>query len=253
MKNFIVLLTAGVAVYLLSGVFLYLKQRSYMYFPVRYPPGDEAQLAVARDGQTIYATIVNPGKDRAIIYFGGNAEVVDYSAPLFARLFPEQTVYLVKYRGYGHSTGAPTENGIYGDALAVFDRLREGHSASALIGRSLGSAVAIYVASRRRVSQLALVSPFDSARRLAQRFYPLYPIRLLLKDTHDSLARASAVTADTLVLAGELDAIVPRAHTDRLAAALTSARVRYEILPQLGHNGWSRRADYHRLLSEFLN
>ena len=120
---------------------------------------------------------LNPGKSGALLYFGGNAERLDASRDEFARLFPDRTVYLLSYRGYGASEGQPGEAALFGDALALYDAARARHPRRryAVIGRSLGSGVASYLASQRPVERLALVTPFDSLAEVAQAHYPVVP------------------------------------------------------------------------------
>ena len=92
------------------------------------------------------------------------------------------------YRGYGFSTGVSTEATLYRDALKLYDSVKSKHTRISLGGRSLGTAVATYVAAYREVSKLALITPFDSIVNVAQGKYPVYPVHLLLHDTFDSKA-----------------------------------------------------------------
>ena len=249
----VTLLLSAVGIYGFFSAYLYLNQRSFIYIPVAYEPGDLEQLAINSPDATTYATVLNPGNPQAIIYFGGNAEIVDYSADMFSLVFPKHTVYLAKYRGYGHSQGRPTEPGIYADALAVFDAVKPQHQTISIIGRSLGAAVATWVATHRDIDRLILVAPFDSVLAIARSMYPLFPVKLLLKDKHDSLSRAGRISVDTLVIAGEQDRIIPRKHTDALVQGFTGANIHYEVFPDMGHNGWSQNSDYYRVLGEFMN
>ena len=86
--------------------------------------------------------VLNPGSDQAVLYFGGNADSMALNAPELSFVLPELTIYLVNYRGYGGSGGAPTEAGLYSDALFLFDELSQRHVATYVVGRSLGSGVA---------------------------------------------------------------------------------------------------------------
>ena len=249
----VTLLLSAVGIYILCAAYLYLNQRSFIYIPLAYGPGELEQLTIKGAEATTYATVLNPGNPEAIIYFGGNAEIVDYSAETFSLLFPQHTVYLVKYRGYGHSEGKPTESDLYADALAVYDAVKPGHQSVSVIGRSLGGAVATWLAIHRDISRLVLVTPFDSALAVAQDMYPIFPVKLLLKDKHDSLSRAGQIKVDTLVIAGAQDQITPLKHAEALARGFAGNKLRYEIFPAMGHNGWSQNSDYYRLLGEFLN
>ena len=248
----VVLVFSAILIYLGIGMLLYFKQRSFIYFPVRDASSGYEQMVVQNQEASISVTHINSNSTKAILYFGGNAENVDFSVPGFSGLFPEYAVYFVKYRGYGASTGRPTEAGIYSDALLVYDTLLKNHDSISVIGRSLGSGVATYLAANRKVNKLVLVTPFDSISSLAQKRYPLYPVSWLLKDKFDSLSRAKSINAQTLVVAAENDRIVPRQHTDIFVDALDPALTTYQIIPGRGHNDLSDSNAYHVSLRSFL-
>src|SRR5690606_28414209 len=105
------------------------------------------------------------------------------------------------------------------DALALFDHVRESHATVSLVGRSLGSAVAVHVASQREVSRLVLITPFDSFVSVGRAHFPLFPIRWLLRERHDAASRAGLVRAPVLALIAAEDEIIPRASAEALVAA----------------------------------
>src|SRR5690606_550076 len=203
------------------------------------------------EGQSIRVTVVNRGQARALIYFGGNAEDVDYNVEPFAEIFPAYTVYLVKYRGYGGSSGKPSEQAFYADALHIADTLAQKHSAISVIGRSLGSAVATYLAANRPVDKLVLVTPFDSAMSVAKSMWPLYPVALLLKEEYNSLARVGQIQAETLLIAAEADEVIDMALSKRLADAFGS-QASFYVVAGAGHNDLSLFPEYHQLLKQFF-
>jgi len=196
--------------------------------------------------------MINPGKKNAILYFGGNAEAVAYNASMFRELFKNYTVYLTEYRGYGNSSGAPTEQGLYADALSWYDKLASQYEQISVIGRSLGAGVAIYLTDSRKVQRLVLVTPFDSATNMARHYYPLFPVSILLKDKYDSLNRAKRIKIPTLVIAGEHDEIVPRARTQSLIDVLPKDQTRTVIIKRVGHNDLSSSSTYAAELSQFI-
>lgn len=248
------LLKITVLAYLGMGIYLYLAQRSFMYFPVaENPAGDGAFQLVTDDGESLKIWVVGEGKGSAVIYFGGNAEDVYGNAEGFRSALPEHTVYLVNYRGYGGSSGSPTEAGLFADALDIYDTLRDQHQHIAVIGRSLGSGVAIYLASKRNVDHLVLATPHDSALAIAQRMYPVYPLSLLLKDKYKSIDYAPGVQAPTLIVLAEYDRIIPRKHSSRLAAAFAPGLVQQVIIGGAGHNGLSGHQQYWGAFRRFLN
>ena len=168
---------------------LYFKQRDLVYYPAATAVvATDTDFSLSRGEVTLRGWKLNPGQAGALIYFGGNAERLDSSREEFGRLFPDRTVYLLSYRGYGASEGKPTEPALLGDALALYDTVRTQHPQGniAVIGRSLGSGVASYVASQRPVEKLALVTPFDSLAEVAQAHYRWLPVRWLLSDAYPS-------------------------------------------------------------------
>ena len=149
-------ISIAVLAYVGFCAFMYASQRNAIYFPtpeVHIP--DVIDMRLESDGETLkvwrLAHADGPG---AIIYFGGNAEDVSGNIPGFRKIFPQHNVYLVNYRGYGGSTGSPSETAFYRDALAVFDEIRPRYTDISVIGRSLGSGVATYLATVREIDRL---------------------------------------------------------------------------------------------------
>ncbi len=232
---------------------LYLIQRSFIYYPTPPSRNPIAQdLRIPSGGETLQVWQLNPGQTRGIIYFGGNAEDVAGNTPDFLYAFPEFTVYLVNYRGYGASTGVPTEAALFSDAEAVFDRIKPKHGTVHVIGRSLGSGVAVHLADVREVDRLALVTPYDSITSVAAGAMPLFPVRWLLKDRFDSAGRANRLGNPTLVLMAEHDRVIPRPHSERLVAALPPAIVSAEVISGTDHNTIGAVASYWQSLQSFL-
>lgn len=235
--------------YLGFGVFLYAMQRSMLYFPTPEVSHQYPVEEVDTD-ETIKVITVNERHPRGVIYFGGNGEAVAFSAPEFEAFLPDATTYLVNYRGYGGSTGRPMETSFYRDALAVFDQVASRHNRIVVIGRSLGSSVATFLATKRRVDALVLVTPFDSVVSVAQSRFPIYPAKLILKDQFDSTLRASELDVPTLVLVAEHDRVIPRKHTDRFVSLLADPEV--HVLPETDHNDISHHEDYYRLMVKLV-
>jgi pimeloyl-ACP methyl ester carboxylesterase len=115
------------------------------------------------------------GGPKALIYFGGNAEDVSRSLPGLSQAFPDYALYLLHYRSYGGSSGTPSEEAIQRDATALFDRAHAEHPQTVVIGRSLGSGVAVRLASQRPASRLILITPYDSFQEIAASHYPALP------------------------------------------------------------------------------
>lgn len=233
--------------------FVFATQRSQIYLPVRESVHAGARfIALDTGGARLRVwTEARPGA-KALVYFGGNAEDVALNLPVFRAAFPDRSLYLVNYRGYGGSSGRPSESGILADALAVFDHVRARHAEVAVIGRSLGSAVAVHVASVRAVERLALVTPFDSLVEVARAHFPWLPVRLLMLDRYESARSAPAIRVPVLVVIAGGDEIIPRARSEALVAALGGADVRIVELAAAGHNDLDLDPQYADALREFL-
>ena len=242
---------SGMLIYFGLGLYLYIQQRSLIYFPVASIQSGLVEKIFENDGHSIKVSVLNNGQEKAIVYFGGNAEDVDYNAKEFSNLFSEYTVYLVKYRGYGGSTGTPSEEAIYSDAIYIHDAIAQSHGEVSIIGRSLGSAVATYVASKREIDKLVLITPFDSIQNVAQSRFPIYPMGILLKDKHDSYSRAKDIDAETLIIAAENDRIIEMPHTKRLREGFTT-EVFFHVIEGADHNDVSGDPRYSDLLNDFM-
>ena len=238
--------------YLAFGALLFSYQRDFLYSPAPAIAHKYTEIDFSNEGETLKMVVLNRGKSSAILYFGGNSESVEHNIDDFLRAFPNVSVYLPKYRGYGGSTGKPTEAGLYSDALFVYDQLKSKHKNISVIGRSLGSAVATFVASKRAVEKLVLITPFDSIKNIAQASYPIYPMSLMLKDKYDSAARAGSIKAKTLLLVAENDRLITRSYSDRLLEAFSESVARQVVIKNTGHNSISMGDNYFLVLSEFL-
>lgn len=245
----VVLLLAYAAVCAL----LFAAQRQLIYLPAHTRvPAEATEYALVRPDATLRGWIVNPGQPSAIVYFGGNGEAVQLNRGDFARWFPGRTVYLLAYRGYGASDGAPAADAILADALAFFDDVQARHPGRPVsaIGRSLGSGVASYVASRRPVDRLALVTPFDSLANVARAHYRWLPVRWLLRERYPAVDWLDAYPGPVLVLRAGRDEVVPARNTDALLERLPRAEA--VAIEAAGHNDLQAFPAYGEALAAFL-
>jgi len=242
-------LTLLALAYLAVCALLFVQQRSMLYHPQpRAGAAGTQLLSLPVEGGHVLVTVRPHAGPRAVLYFGGNAEDVSGSVGSMAAAFPDHALYLLHYRGYGGSAGAPSEAALFADALALFDRIRADHAEVVAVGRSLGSGVAVHVAARRPVARLVLVTPYDSIRALAASQFPYAPVRWLLRDPFDSARDAPAIAAPTLVLAAEHDDVIPRARTEALVARFRPGLVTYRVLAGAGHDTISDAPDYAALM-----
>ena len=246
------IISTGLLLYALACIVLYTKQRSLLYFPT---PENFNALAEAWWFETNEVKLkiwkINQG-EKAILYFGGNAEAVEGNLDSFKKMFGGYSVYLVNYRGFGGSTGQPTEQGLNQDALALYDELITQHTSISVIGRSLGSGLACYLAANREIHKLALITPYDSIKNLAQSLYPLFPVKWLIKDHFDSLLIAPSLSNDTLILLAEKDEVIPLKHSQLLINALGGTRLQTHTIRGANHNDISALPVTQQLLSGFM-
>lgn len=242
-----VLLTL-LSIYALLCLALFLMQRSMLYFPQPASAVPGTEVFRLQTEVELQVRVAGGGRESALIYFGGNAEDVGYSALELAETFPSRTIYALHYRGYGGSGGQPSERALVLDALALFDRLRPQYTDLVVVGRSLGSGVAVQVASQRPVERLILVTPFDSLERVAAHHYPIFPVRWLLRDRFRSFEHAPAIRAPTLIIAAGRDRVIPPAHADALHRHFPPGVAHLETLAGADHNDISLDPRYAVLL-----
>jgi hypothetical protein len=207
---------------------IYLAQRSLMYHPeqLRTPPAaaglfDAEEVALdTADGEKVIAWYVPPKEGKALVlYFPGNAGALRSRADRFRALTDDGLgLVALSYRGYGGSTGSPSEAGLIADAQAAhaFAAAHAPEERIVVYGESLGTGVAVALAATRRVGGVVLEAPFTSAADIGARIYWYLPVRRLMKDQFRSDQRIGSVTVPLLVLHGARDGVVPIAFGERL-------------------------------------
>ena len=253
MKEITLLLAALVVVYAAFGAYLYLFQRKLLYFPVDADPDFAAdEVTVENDGHRLQGWVINPGQARAVIYFGGNSELVTHREAFFRDVFADFSVYLINYRGYGDSEGRPSERALLADALAIFDFVQARHRSIIAYGRSLGSGVAAYLAARRPLERVILLTPYDSIAEVAQGLYPVFPVRYLIRDRFDSASLASEIRIPVLIATAERDRVIPLRNSLALRDRFDPQQVLYRMIRGAAHNDIVEFADYRQLVREFI-
>lgn len=224
------ILIAAVAGYGGLLALMYVFQRALMYFPdtARTPPAAaglpqaEEITLTSSDGEKLIAWHVPPHGDKpVVIYFHGNGGALNLRAGRFKWLTAGGTGLLaLSYRGYGGSSGKPSEAGLLLDAVAAYDFAAARYPVKRLVlwGESLGTAVAVALAAEHDVGGLMLDAPFTSAADVGAAVYPIVPVRWFIKDTYRSDRRIARVRAPLLVLHGESDTIIPISFGERLFA-----------------------------------
>lgn len=240
------------------------------YFPsgaVEQTPADAGvdyepvEIATA-DGETLQAWWI-PAPQAApdapvLLFFHGNAGSREHRLHNLAGLHAAGIPVLIfDYRGYGGSSGKPSEMGLYRDGEAAYAWLRERAVGRPIVffGRSLGAAVAARVAQGGPPAGLILESPFTSARAMASRVLPLPGIGLIAQARFDVLAAVSRLNIPLLVIHGERDEVVPFPMGRAVYDAAASPQKTFHAVPGGHHNDTYFLAgdDYWRWLRAFLD
>jgi pimeloyl-ACP methyl ester carboxylesterase len=249
----VILIGLGLAAFLYVGLclVLFLAQRSFIYYPQSKSPTDHSPTFTldVNGARVAIATGAGPGPGPdAVIYFGGNAENVSLSLPTLAEAYPGRAVFAMNYRGYGGSTGTPSEAALIADGLVLFDHVRLDHPRIIVIGRSLGSGVAVHIASLRPAERLILVTPYDSLAEIAANQFRLFPVRWLLIDKFESWRYAPKITAPTQLIVAQYDEVIPLASTQSLYKHFPEGLATLTVIPMVSHNSIADSPDYVPLL-----
>jgi uncharacterized protein len=231
---------------------LWATQRRLMYFPIgAVPPlaslglGDaQAVTFDTADGLRLsgwFFPVARAGARNTVLVFNGNAGNRAYRVPLATALARRGfQVLLFDYRGFGGNPGTPAERGLALDARAAREHLvsRGDVDAARLtyFGESLGTAVAVDLATEHPPAALILRSPFTSMADVGQYHYWWLPVRALIRDRYDTLERIGRVKAPVLVIAGDRDRIVPFDQSRRVYDSATGVPKKFLAIPNADHN-----------------
>jgi uncharacterized protein len=226
---------------------LYVAQRALQYFPESFrtapsaaglPEAEEVVLDTD-DGERVIAWHVPPRTQAPVVlYFHGNGASLRWRVDRFRALTADGTgLVALSYRGYGGSSGRPSEAGLINDASAAYAFALARYEARRIVvwGESLGSGVAVALAAEHPVGYVVLQSPFVSALDIALRQYWFVPVRALMKDQFRSDLRIGKITVPVLVLHGDRDRIVPISSGERLYGLINAPR-KFVRFPGVGHN-----------------
>ncbi len=251
MKAFLRLLGLILSLYFAAAGYMYIKQRDLLFVRDANPaPLEGFWFPVAPDTR-IWIDRLNPGQPNALLYFPGNTTSDWDDAGRLAHALPHHTLYFVRYRGYANSEGEPSQEALYADALALFDAIQSKHTTVDIMGRSLGTGMAVYTAARRQGGKLLLITPFDGILLAAQKAYPWLPVSLLLKDPFPSKDFAPAIDEQTEVIIAGNDQKIPNISSKNL---IKSFRKKPEVIILRGttHSGIVRHPLYRRAVRDFL-
>lgn len=229
MKALTTILIAAGALYAAILVLAYVFQ-DRLIFPVVSSRQEPAEVGVSdmdvvsvrtRDGLDLLGWYKAPGETGkpTLLLFHGNGETVAWNGHIARSLIDAgYGVYMAEYRGYGGNPGTPSESGLYEDGRAALDFLEKRGDPVVLHGYSLGSGVAVQLATERRIEALILEAPYTSIAEIGARLLPFLPADRLTRHRFDSLSKIGRVRAPLLIYYGTRDAVIPLDQPGRLFA-----------------------------------
>jgi uncharacterized protein len=265
-KSIVSIILSAFALYLIIVASLYMIQETMVF----HPRGLSSPVPATVNGKSVenieipvagsthvrgwFRKAGQGEKQKLVIYFGGNAEEISYL--LNDSSFCEGwSLALTNYRGYGQSDGKPGEQALFEDSIKIYDYyMNRGDidkNRVVVMGRSLGTGVATFLASRRPARAVILVSPFGSIADVAREQFPFVPIDLILKHRFDSYLYAPAVKAPLLCILGSVDTTIPPAHSLKLAGKWGGPSEIHE-LTGFGHNDLMGSKEARQLIAQFL-
>lgn len=229
-----------VGAYTLALAGLYLRQRELLYrAPRANQCADHPTEVVPKCslGPTLHGWVDNPGQANALIYFGGSSESVELRRQALAQAFPNHTRYFVPYRGFWPNRPKKTKDAqekqsnrvlksveadIKSDARRTFACIAKLHDNVDVLGRSLGTGVALHVAAHENVRRLGLITPYDSIIDIAQSRYKWMPVKYMLRDRFESWRDAMKVRAPIFAILAETDPVTPHKCWENLKRHLNT-------------------------------
>jgi fermentation-respiration switch protein FrsA (DUF1100 family) len=254
--------------YIASVLMIFFSQASLIYYPetgknlistpdyvgLAYEPVEISTT----DGENLHGWFVPaPSANGTVLFFHGNAGNISHRMEyllMFHRL--GYNTFIFDYRGYGHSTGSPSESGTYLDAQAAWRYLADARSIPppriVLFGESLGGSVAAWLAINEKPGALVLASAFTSVPDMAAKIYPFLPVRLLSRFDYNTLEYLQSVNCPVFIAHSPQDEIVPFAHGRTLYEAASEPKRFLEL--QGGHNSGFifMQEDWVKALGEFM-
>ena len=263
MKKLMTILLTILIAYGAILVFFYAIQSSLIFYPQAVPAAVSGNKQVEEvhikttAGEMLHGWISKGGSappHKLIIYFGGNAEEVSHMIPR-AQTLDDWALLLVNYPGYGRSQGKPGQDSFFRAALAIYDHALSRDDIDpdhiVLMGRSIGTGSAAFLAHERPVRAVIMISPFESLQPVAQASMPFLPVGLLLQHKFPSKNYAPQIEAPLLAFYGTEDHIIPPRHSKNLAA-LWKGPKRLIALEGFDHNDIFESREMWDSISRFL-
>ncbi len=247
------------------GYVRYLEGRTLYYptSPLEVTPADsglpfEDVVFTSSDGIRLHGWFISaPGSARVLLFCHGNAgNIGDRLDSIWTFHRMGLNVFIFDYRGYGDSTGKPTEKGTYLDATAVWEYLTKEKKIApgniVIFGRSLGGSVGTWLAERVNPGALVVESTFASAADMGAKMFPFLPIRLLCRFKYDTVSTIGKVNCPVLVAHSRDDEMIPFEQGKRIFAAAKEPKLFVEMRGEHNSGGLDADQGYQKIFQEFL-
>ena len=252
MKALVRLLGLLLFLYVAAAGWLYFKQRDLLFVRDANPAPLEGFWLQATPDIRVWVDRLNPGKPNALLYFPGNT-TSDWDHPQrLADVLPEHTIYFLRHRGFANSEGSPSQAALYADANTLFEQIEKEHNTIDVMGRSLGSGMAVHLTAQHVARRMVLTTPYDGIALSAKKAYPWLPISLMLKDPFPSFKFAPKVEENTLVILAKDDQKIPYKSSKNLIDLFPKMP---EVIALRGttHSKVVRHPLYLKTVADFLN
>ncbi len=248
-----------VMLYVALLALMFVFQRKLLYFPT---PVSEYQLANSAPYTTLdirtddglnlrsWQSMGEPEKKTFVFFHGNAGNAADRMPMMEVLLKTGHSVVLAEYRGYGGNPGKPSEDKLMMDGRLLMDEIiKQGVKSRDIIlmGRSLGTGIATFLATEYDVAALVLISPYSSLPEVAAEHYPLFPVSLLMRDRFDNVKKIGKTTAALLIFHGEVDRTIPLPHGLKVYDAAKGNK-EFIRLPGRGHNDLDMNQINHHIL-----
>lgn len=233
-----------VLVYLGLGIYLYIFQTRYIYFPNLPTPQNfyicehfPKTKMIDHNGTRMYYT-EKPGSDTLVIFYHGNGGSACDRSHIAHHINALNVSFIfVEYGGYAGDTQTPSEKVIFQDVenVVAFSKTIS-PPRTVVIGESIGSGPSLYQTTIAPVDSLILISAFTRIDDVAAKHYPYFPVRLLMHDTYDNISRVANYKGDLILIHGKNDRIIPDTHSTSLFNASLSTSKELILIEKAGHN-----------------
>jgi len=253
-----VIIFSLIGIYLGALVYIYVTQDSQVFEPNTIEKKEPIALKDVKkisfkvaDGVVLDGIYKKSTKQNVplIIYFGGNADDATRIV-LHVKGLTDFDLVTFNYRGFVNSGGKPSEKAIFSDALKIFDKYGKNREVI-VIGRSLGTGTATYVASKRDIKGLILITPYDSIASIGQKLYPYFPIALLSKHKFESVKYMKNVKEPVCLIEVKGDTKIPKYHFDKLKEVVPNLAL-HEVLENTTHGDVLTHPDFEKTIRKMI-